>query len=292
MSARAWIEPLPDGRTKYKFHQSWLGETDICLERSRRGLMGLLPADDTDANCAGTAVHAGAEAVLYAIKDDGQPLDLETMQKVAHLTFDELIEGPTFRWVKRMEGGARKFIDRSCVAWYKGVLPWLDPLAIELFAGPYVLYEDDKIVIELAGSIDYVDAVRGLTDWKTGGQEYKQWEKQRWAIQPTVYTWLLDQYCRANGLENPTIHDGFHRFTYYVMLGDSGGLQKVVVNRDPGDWAWLAAKARSIVTLIEAELPQWPLNDGHALCSAKWCPAWADCKGAHVAADWPRKVTQ
>ena len=42
---------------------------------------------------------------------------------------------------------------------------------------------------------------------------------------------------------------------------------------------WLRTKCTDIARLIEVGMESWPKNDNHALCSEKWCPAWANCKG-------------
>lgn len=287
MSARAWIEKLDDGRTQYTFHQSWLSNTDDCLEQARLGLEGELPEQETDATAMGTAVHAGIEATLLDLKECDSPLSLASAQRVAQETFDELILLPHFRWIDKKEGGARAFINRAMKTWYEGMLPRLDPMMMEPYVGPFVVYEDDGIVVRFAGSIDYVDRQLGLVDWKTSSGAYEPWEKQRWNIQATMYSLLWSLLCDAQGWERPTLPVDF---TFCVLL-KKGGMQVLTVNRDQGDWYWLISKAVAIVRLIEAELDVWPKNDNHALCSPKWCPAWDRCKGAVVGDGWPRRHT-
>ena len=44
--------------------------------------------------------------------------------------------------------------------------------------------------VNLAGTMDLLDFQENrVVDWKSGGREYQRWEKQRWALQPTVYTY-------------------------------------------------------------------------------------------------------
>lgn len=286
--SRAWITQLPDGRTNYKFHQSWLGDTDLCLERARKGLMGEMLDPPSDATAAGTAMHAGAEHALIVVRDGGWTPSVDDLIDVAQATFTELISDPTFLWKKRKARGARNYITLAVEMFYEQILPKLDPWHVELSFGPYVFYEDDRIVIELGGTIDYVDRRWGLMDWKTGAAHSwagKDWEKSRWAIQPTVYTWAWFQWLIENGFAEPEMPMPFR----FVVMRDDGAVQKVLVQRRSEDWVWLERKVLAIVAQIERDLVgPWPLNDQHALCSEKWCPAWHECKGAAVHTSWPK----
>jgi hypothetical protein len=133
--------------------------------------------------------------------------------------------------------------------------------------------------------MDVIKGHRRIWDWKTSGQEYKLWEKQRWAVQPTVYTWAAAQ----NGLLLP---DGFGDYTFeYKVLKRSAKPSKFMtyrVTRTIRSWAWLERVVQNVATLfvtmgIEDE---WPLNDHSALCSPKWCPFWDQCKGQYVDGSW------
>jgi hypothetical protein len=287
--ARAWITEREDGRRGYKFHQSWLADTDLCLERARLGLLDDMWDPPSDATAVGTAMHYGAEIAL-GCRMNGEIAHLADIVAVAQAEFSKLIALDGFVWKKRKERGARTYLERAVTNWFEHVFPKLDPLAVELSFGPDVVYEDDERVIELGGTIDYVDRRPswGLADWKTGSPhswEGKDWEKSRWAIQPTVYTWAWDQYSREHGLELPPIPQPF---TFIAML-DNGAIQKVRVERRPEDWAWLERKVLGVVRQIERGTDgPWPMNDTHALCSARWCGAWAGCKGALVHDAWPK----
>lgn len=252
-----------DGRWHHKFRQSWLNTTDLCLERSRLEMDETMPKVDSDAACVGTAVHSAIEICLAS---GGVPLS--DMKELFNAEFSELSALPTFRWVKYTDLSARAWGELCLTSWWTEILPTLsfDAQLEESFVVPLV--DSNERVIELSGTVDYVDRNKGLLiDWKTsGGGPYRAWEKQRWAVQPTVYTYAF------------TYKGVVPDFQYVVM--HPKGVQRLDVVRTQGDHAWLAAKCVSMARLLEAGLSQWPLNDNHALCSEKWCPAWASCKGA------------
>jgi hypothetical protein len=139
-------------------------------------------------------------------------------------------------------------------------------------------YEDQDRVIELSGAIDYVDLIP--RDWKTSGSGmgYEKWELQRWNIQATVYTWAAMML----GLVDPVPHStGEHQFPFEFVVMGGKAVKRVTITRTEADWSWLQDKVIRLAKLIESGLDPWPVNDNHALCSPKWCPAWDDCKGSH-----------
>lgn len=274
-----------DGRRIHRFRQSSMKELDICAERARFTMTGEMPDEESDAAACGTAVHTGAEVGVQALIDDGVILSLENLLEVAQDHFTEMMNGPSFRWVKFREGGARAWIERALVRWYDEVRPTLRPVATEINFGPLILHEDEHRIIEVTGSIDYLD-VEGLKDWKTSSRAWEKWEHERWDVQPSVYTWAAAQL----GLIEPDA-DGLYPFEFVVLVNANtqrAMLQRVTVYRHAGDWAWLTERCLGIATLIEAAVPTWPKADNHALCSEKWCPAWSMCKGKHYAAGWPK----
>jgi hypothetical protein len=270
-----------DGRRLHRFRQSSLNSLDDCTEKARLIMSGEMPASSSDATAAGTAVHLGIELAVQSIIDDGVVLGLDAISEAAHAELDELIVEPGFQWVQMKEGAVRSFIDKALVRFYDDVLPTLKPVAAEATFGPLVLHEDSKRVIECTGTIDYIDE-EGLKDWKTAGRPYEPWEKQRWAIQPTVYTLCA---AKAQLIDMaPEIP-----FEYVVLIkGGTVGLQRITVTRHEGDWNWLIDKCVTIAELIEAQIPSWPKQDNTALCSPKFCGAWYRCKGKHYAEGWPK----
>lgn len=265
-----------DGRRLHTFRQSSLKTLDNCMELARMEMSGLVPRTESDAASVGTAFHLGAELVLRDLRDTGQPLPLAAAIEVAQDEFSTLMATPDFRWIQLREGGARAFIEKALTRWYIDVLPRLQPLHMELQFGPLTLYEDSERVIVVTGTIDYIDAVLGILDWKTANRKYERWEYQRWAIQPTVYTWAAHELGAVS-----VGADGRIPFTFMVAMKKKDvEIQEVAVTRHEGDWEWLRRRALAAARLIEAELPQWPLNDNGWWCSSKWCPVWSACKGA------------
>lgn len=261
--------------------QSSLKDIDLCMERARRQMGGLMPKTGNDTNELGTAVHAAIEMSLDLMMDGQGPLSLDGMNAVAQEVFYEASEVEGFVWAKaKSYTTVYERMGRCLRSWYTEVLPTLHPAATELAWGPLVVYEDAERIIELTGCIDYIDAVEGPMDWKTTGRSWEKWEHERWDIQPTVYTWALAMLGMSRwGSPAP--------FTFHVFNTD-GGYDKIVVYRHAGDWAWLKERVLVVAKMIEAELPEWPLNDNHALCSPTWCPAFSTCKGKHYQDGWPK----
>lgn len=275
--------------------QSSLGETDICLERSRFEMTGTMPKVDNDASEIGTACHAGFELCLDGILCDGTAYSLKVAQEAAQEELTQLMAQPHWRWIKFAgEADARWFVNAVVEMWYRETLPKLRPIKLEHTFGPLTLYEDDERVVQVKGTIDYLDERWGIMDWKTGSRKHEKWEHERWAIQPTVYTWAAVQ----EGLVVPDTRGivPFHYEVFWRKRKYELEYQPYKVERHAGDWAFLQEKALTLAKLIEAAYPaegpavlsRWPMNDNHALCSEAWCPAWKLCKGAHYTKGWPK----
>lgn len=133
--------------------------------------------------------------------------------------------------------------------------------------------------IRLAGTADILDTYNNrVVDWKTSSQTYQRWEKQRWAVQPTVYTYA------AASLGLIESHKEGYRFDYRVFNHKKNDPepQEVTVYRSSGQHGWLVQMVSNMVAMIESDLEAWPLRDDHALCGEKWCPIWSQCKGMYV----------
>jgi hypothetical protein len=129
----------------------------------------------------------------------------------------------------------------------------------------------------LAGTADVLDTYsHRLVDWKTTSRRYERWEKQRWAPQPTIYTYAAAEL----GLLDR--HGSGYQFDYRVFNHKNNELQEVTVWRDQGQWSWMVQQVSHMVDMIESDMPRWPLRDDHALCGPKWCPIWDQCKGMYV----------
>lgn len=145
--------------------------------------------------------------------------------------------------------------------------------SVELDTGPLPIW--------LTGTADLVlPGINEVWDWKTASGPYQRWEKQRWAVQPTVYTWAAAQA----DLVLPQVEG--YRFNYKVIVRRQNHVEidTVPVNRREGNFAWLAMQVHQMVYQM-AGMPEglpWLMNDHNVLCSPKWCPAWGSCKGALI----------
>lgn len=281
------LSKTEDGRILHRFRQSTVGTLEQCLEKGRLQVTNQLPRVESDATAVGTSVHEGIEVCLQDLRDDEIATNLDVIQEIAHQTFDELSEAEHFEWKQLSSAAeAHETIDRCLEGWYREILPNLTPVAMEIPFENIVVYEDDKRVITIEGTMDYLDRTRGLGDWKTANQKYKAWEKDRWNIQATVYLYAALKLGLINGTELP--------FTFYVMLKKGSEVtQEVKVTRNLADFSWLAMKLKSYALLFESKITEWPRNDTSALCSPKWCEAWTDCKGHGFAypETWPDNRT-
>lgn len=138
--------------------------------------------------------------------------------------------------------------------------------------------------VYVAGTADLLIAGSGLWDFKTASQPYKRWEKQRWDVQPTVYTYAA----AYEGFVEPDKW-GEYSFTYKVFdtKGSTvGPPDSITVKRSSQNWEWLRAQVANML-VIQYALPDgpWPMDDSHVLCSEKWCPVWHHCKGQFVSAE-------
>lgn len=283
----------------HTFRQSTLNDLDLCPERGRRVLTATMPRQETDATAVGTAVHAGIEYALEHKRDSALP-PMGECTSVAVNEWAELEHEHDIEYVKyKSDGAPETFIRNAMECWYTQAQPQIEPLLLEHTFSEVVLYSDERRRIELTGTIDLLCQDTGLGDHKTTTREgaYLKgwggdaWEKERWAIQPTVYTYAAVNDRRWPGSKPLASGPKGYPFTYWALVRQPYNeveLQVLTVWRHTGDWQWLAQKALGVARLVEAELDVWPKNDGHALCSPTWCPAWGECKGAHYEDGWPK----
>jgi PD-(D/E)XK nuclease superfamily len=133
--------------------------------------------------------------------------------------------------------------------------------------------------VRLAGTADILDTYNHrLVDWKTSSRRYERWEKQRWNVQPTVYTYAAAEV----GLLDR--HEEGYQFDYRVFNHKTNDPepQAITVWRETGQWAWLVQMVSNMAAMIESNLPVYPVRDDTALCGPKWCPCWSSCKGMYV----------
>lgn len=279
-------------------HQSDISHYMNCPEQFRvvNGLGGgKLPDPDheslrveTDAATVGTVLHSVIE------RDLGEPYkSVSSAQKAARKILGNLVESYILNGIEyRTEsfgsdpGKCLKALDLLVESWMtseeREYWQHRDTGSYELekyFEVPFLQRESDVISsVKLAGTMDVFDVGQHrVVDWKSSGRAYERWEKQRWAIQPTVYTYA------ASVLGIQPNEDGLYQFDYRVFVRRGvQEAQSVTVWRGNGQHTWLVNIVENICKMIESPLLMWPLRDDHALCSPKWCPIWNDCKGMWV----------
>lgn len=242
--------------------------TDLCMERARQEMWHELPNVESDAANVGTAVHVVIETNLDMWKD-GEALSLSDSLALFNDEFSVMMQHPDFEWKKYTEKSARSFGEGCTTSFYNEVLFTLPQEGINEHQFVLPIVEDDERVIEMSGTIDRLDEI--LRDWKTNGsRKYEEWEHKRWNVQATTYTWAAMMLGLVpEGQPIP--------FEFVVMM--KGAVHRFTVYRDLFHWSFLKDKVTNIAQLIESGVSPWPLNDNHALCSPKWCPAWDKCKG-------------
>ena len=260
---------LDDGRLELTMRQSSFGTFGICQERARRENLEGAVQVDTDAAVVGTCVHAAIELDLSDRAAGGDGYSYDTLYDVFVEEWRDWSSRPSFRHVKYTDDSAIRWGALCLHHWYEGIREQLDPLEVE-WGFNFQVYEDDASVIRYSGTCDLIDRNFGLVDWKTSGRgPYQEWEKQRWAAQPTIYTQAYHYYQLGTGQPTSEVYD----FTYGVMYAK--GIQVFRVQRGPEEWAWQLEKAKDVLRLIQTDQPSWPRNDEHSLCSPLWCGEWA-----------------
>lgn len=274
-----------DGRIRVYYRQSWVNTYLTCGERGRRDLIPDETTGENEYACLGTAFHAGVEAALSGAANTpfevaeaacARLTELEPLFEYKDLTRQECTShlGQWGIQLRRTEEFMQLRNDECAVE-----------VPFEIYIATHPRFPEVDQWWE--GTIDAINYTRRyMVDWKTSSRQYQRWERQRWAVQPTVYT----EFGRVTGaLDTPS------DFRYLVFQRDkkSTFAQSVKVTRGPEHTRWLASMLWK--PFDDRHADEWQLNDQHALCSPKWCPYWDDCKGAFIADDFntqtPGKVT-
>jgi hypothetical protein len=225
----------------------------------------------SDLTVIGTAMHAVIEQVL---REEISPRDAasaapEALQMAAEAE----------PW-KSTGLTPQEMIDQTrlmSAAWADQVYPIMPMGGRVEYRFEFQIGETNGVPVWFEGTIDYVAPDNTVWDHKSSGRKYQQWEKQRWAVQPSVY-------CAA------AVNDGLVnkvpvKFFYDVMLRN-GETQIVELQRDIGHISFVRKQALAAATFASTYGMdrEWPLNDQSALCSHIWCPFWDTCKGADMSA--------
>lgn len=292
-----------DGTT-LTLHQSDIKHFLTCPDQFRV-VNGILPGGDfdkqedlrveTDAATVGTVFHAVIEqdiTVGFATVSDAERWGKQYM---GDLVFDYITDNIEYRTESFGDDPTKslaalcQLIDR----WWRSDrrtrlknLYGLGHIKLEhSFDVPFITNRTGRYTeVRLAGTIDVVnDHDNMLEDHKSSSSDhnYKRWEKQRWDVQSTVYTYAAAE----EKLILPHEHGYLFEFSVYTYKNGSNPLH-IPVWRNTGQWGWLTQVVTNMVGMIESDLVAWPLRDDHALCGPKWCPLWSQCKGTFVDEEW------
>jgi hypothetical protein len=263
-----------DGRWEHKFSQSWLNELMRCPELAHAYLRRDLFSPDTDSTVIGKSMHSGIECILRP-KLAGEDWTEAEAHDVVEYEVDRLLLNPDVTFPKYRPATVYERAHAMLDLFIDEVEPHVQPERIEWHFDE-VLHEDSERVIRLKGYLDCADTDHVVWDWKQGERDYEVWEKQRFAVQPTAYTF---------GLSRDLALPERRHFRYAVLL-HRGEVQYVDVWRTERHVDWLRQQSIAAARLIEADVKTWPLNDQGWHCSPKWCPIFSECKGQFVDDDW------
>jgi hypothetical protein len=258
--------------------QSWLDTFFRCPEDARFAAVSE-PTGTTDEAFIGTATHAGIEAVI-----NGSSMQ-EAKDAIA-AEYATNLEAQDLRFTKRESIDECIDLSLRCFdAWVRDILP-VAPIggaqAEVSFEAPLMQYRD--WLVSIKGTADLVPATGNwVWDWKTAGSNYSQKDKQKWAVQPTVYSMAA-----VMGAFGRTDYTWPVEFVYGVMVKlkrECRG-QIVRVQRNQQHVAWLEHRIRAAVDLyLDFGLDRsWPMiEEKNFLCSAKWCDSYDQCRGKFIA---------
>ena len=275
-----------DDNGNVSFRQSWLGNAENCAEQGRRNLVFPELDRTSDEAAIGSAAHAGIEAVVDGLCDVKDIGDAVTEWFRTHPDAHNMY----YARPRTHQSNMSECIDlatRCARAWVRDIMPKAPIEGARTEVGFDVeLFEHKGRKVSLKGTCDLVPVDGALWDWKTSARPYAQKDKQKWAIQPTVYAVAdaLGGFGRE-GRQLPA------EFTYGVMIK----LKKecrgeiVTVQRSEGHAEDLFRKLRSWVDLYNATgltEVEWPArSEGNYLCSPVWCQHYRDCRGANISLD-------
>jgi len=146
-------------------------------------------------------------------------------------------------------------------------------------------------VVGITGTIDLVPDMNDLADWKTASQKFRAHEKQKYSIQPTIYSLAAVK----GGLQSDDHDVDYHwpmNFTYGIAVrGETKATPQILTVRRTEEHALFAiARIKQLVDLaLDYGLDRaWPTDDDHFLCSQTWCPWWTACKGSfNISNEYP-----
>ena len=250
--------------------QSWLNDMVICPERARLGITRPEFRTGSDATIMGTSIHTGVEAVL-----NGTAGNFDEMLQSVTNNFDEL-QKTGYKKTNIDETKIPDYLRSMSSAFYEEILPQVElgGKVEHYFKVPLGITVQDYSVW-LEGTMDYIAPSGLIWDWKTSSRAYYIKDKQKSAIQPTVYGYAA----KYEGLANGDVTD----FNYGIMVRSNPSKSQIGhITRTEGHYNWLKYFVRGAVgsCLKVGTDSEWFMNDSSTLCSSSWCSYWSICKGA------------
>lgn len=258
--------------------QSWLDTYFRCPEEGRLAIVNPDIDGTSDEAFIGTAAHAGIEAL---IKGD----TVASARLAVREEYRTNPEADHIKFTKRKSLAECVDLSERCFdAWVKDIMPiapWEGGVAEMDFQ--QVLFEHRGWNVGVQGTADLVPSTGNtIWDWKTAGRDYKQKEKQMWAIQPTIYG--MAAVMGAFERYDFTLPIDF-KYGVMVKLAKQCRGQIVHVQRNAEHVAFAEYRMRGAVDLFldfGIDKP-WPLIDAsNYLCSAKWCDFYDQCRGKFI----------
>lgn len=256
------------GLWHHTFRQSDLSEFRMCPEKLRTK-----PKDSpgTDATLIGTGTHTAVELWL---ESEGSAT-LEDCQGVANAVLEAEWDSIRMIQMDSMEEARYNMLNSIDCFWERRAhFPFGGEIE-KPFALMHV-YRDQYRTISFTGTPDYYHAgMNMIFDWKTNAAKYHKsyWKTERYAVQPTMY-------CMAMQLIGRPIPE----FTFVRFPKEAGGeMEMATVQRDENDFATLMHQSLNLATLIESDIPTWPMLPIDWWCSPKWCDTFraGKCMGLY-----------
>lgn len=267
--------------------QSWLDTAMRCAERGRLAIVKPEWDFGGDAAHCGTGAHSAVEYHLSCLVN-GTPFIDTAIRTIIAESVQAKIAEEGIRWNKfHSMAELLANAERCYEAWVNGILPvmlergLITPGALCEHHFRVVLFTlADGRTVGIEGQIDFVPETNEIWDWKNPGSKYREREKQKYAIQPTIYTLAAV----LGGIPNGVEYSYPMNFVYGLAVRGARKAtpQLLTVTRTQAHADFAIERLKTYVDMalnFTLERP-WPRNDDHYLCSSTWCPWWVICKGA------------
>ena len=267
--------------------QSWLGDTLICPRRGKYNITLPQMRRGSSETALGTAFHSAIETILRDGPQDGYCTIVNSD------LIDYSISNGILSYNSEMENNiliTQDWNDETVYALlYNMVNSWVTDISPHVprggeiekkFQFPLHEFAVNGYSIFMEGTADYLAPDGTIWDWKTAKRKYSAREKQLQSVQATMYTMMLAQQDQRD--------EYLFNFGVVIRSEKSSG-HITTVRRTKNHHGWLS---RQTVGAVNAMFSAGDLfmNDNHFLCSAKWCPWYSVCRGAHITGDDDRVV--